>query len=349
MCIRDRIEPACPSGGPAVVVTPHAHRRRGNRYSTRRRTISTSHVCDQPAPASTAPPRPAPHPRHCVGGATGSTLSGSSSRVRPWPSWPGCPPRSRSGDRSRDETSLSRARRCALRAALAWIDSFDDGVPESSLPIPNRRSNSAIRNPCPATIVRSSAFSVSFADRNAAISASLAATTSRSRALARRSRSTSDTSGTSDMTRDHRHWPAEIKHPTRRRVAQPPQVGTTPEWTRPHLGRLAPTYHPRHTRSHLLGRHGTHSQKRGRQRTGQPHQQEDRTDQPAEPETTGLAIHRRLVALTLAEIRRLLNLIHHGEHAVARGLEWSTWRRWHQAQARRAHVRRHLHLQTLMI
>src|SRR5664280_1820129 len=35
------------------------------------------------------------------------------------------------------------------------------------------------------------------------------------------------------MTRDHRHWPAEIKHPTRRRVAQPPQVGTTPEWTHP--------------------------------------------------------------------------------------------------------------------
>src|SRR5664280_2335606 len=93
----------------------------------------------------------------------------------------------------------------------------------------------------------------------------------------------------------------------------------------------------------------TQPKKRGRQRTGQPHQQEDRTDQPAEPETTGLAIHRRLVALTLAEIRRLLNLIHHGEHAVARGLEWSTWRRWHQAQARRAHVRRHLHLQTLMI
>jgi hypothetical protein len=38
-----------------------------------------------------------------------------------------------------------------------------------------------------------------------------------------------------------------------------------------------------------------------------------------------------------------------GEHAVARGLEWSTWRRWLQAQARRAHVRRHLQLQTLMI
>lgn len=46
---------------------------------------------------------------------------------------------------------------------------------------------------------------------------------------------------------------------------------------------------------------------------------------------------------------RTINLIHHGEHAVARGLEWSTWRRWHQAQARRAHVRRHLQLQTLMI
>src|SRR5664280_1884409 len=43
--------------------------------------------------------------------------------------------------------------------------------------------------------------------------------------------STSDTSGTSDMTRDHRHWPAEIKHPARRRVAQPHKVSTTPEWT----------------------------------------------------------------------------------------------------------------------
>jgi hypothetical protein len=74
-----------------------------------------------------------------------------------------------------------------------------------------------------------------------------------------------------------------------------------------HLGRLAPTYHTQ--------------PKKGGQRTGQPHQQEDRTDQPSEPETTGPAIHGRLVALTLAETRRLLNLIHHGEHAVARGLE----------------------------
>jgi hypothetical protein len=60
-------------------------------------------------------------------------------------------------------------------------------------------------------------------------------------------------------------------------------------------------------------------------------------------------IHRRLIALTLAEIRRLLPLIHNDEHAVNHGLHWSTWRRWHQAQARRAHVQRHLRLQTLMI
>jgi len=57
----------------------------------------------------------------------------------------------------------------------------------------------------------------------------------------------------------------------------------------------------------------------------------------------------RLAALTLAEIRRLLNLIHHGGHAITQGLHWSTWRRWHQAQARRAHVRRHMRLQALLI
>jgi FOG: Transposase len=76
--------------------------------------------------------------------------------------------------------------------------------------------------------------------------------------------------------------------------------------------------------------------------TGQP------PDKPTEPETAP-PIHRRLIALTLAEIRRLLNLIHRGQHGITHGLHWSTWRRRHQAQARRAHVRRHLRLQTLMI
>lgn len=67
-----------------------------------------------------------------------------------------------------------------------------------------------------------------------------------------------------------------------------------------------------------------------------------------EPETTP-PTHRRLIALTLAEIRRLLNLAHSSEPEIRHGLHWSIFRRWHQAQARRAHVRRHLRLQTLMI
>ena len=71
-------------------------------------------------------------------------------------------------------------------------------------------------------------------------------------------------------------------------------------------------------------------------------------DASAEPETAQ-SIHRHLIALTLAEIRRLLNLIHRGEHAINHGLHWSIFRRWHQARARRAHFRRHLRLQTLMI
>jgi DNA-binding transcriptional MerR regulator len=59
--------------------------------------------------------------------------------------------------------------------------------------------------------------------------------------------------------------------------------------------------------------------------------------------------HKPLIDLTLAEIRKLLNLNRNDDHAIAHGLQWSTWRRNHQADARRAHVRRHLRLQTLVI
>ena len=51
----------------------------------------------------------------------------------------------------------------------------------------------------------------------------------------------------------------------------------------------------------------------------------------------------------LAEIRRFLHLNRNDEHAVADGLRWSNWRRHHQADARRAHTRRHLQLQVLVI
>lgn len=69
---------------------------------------------------------------------------------------------------------------------------------------------------------------------------------------------------------------------------------------------------------------------------------------PTEPQTTP-PVHRRLIALSLAEIRRLLNHARSSEREILHALNWSIFRRWHQAQARRAHVRRHLRLQTLMI
>jgi hypothetical protein len=54
---------------------------------------------------------------------------------------------------------------------------------------------------------------------------------------------------------------------------------------------------------------------------------------------------RRLIALTIAEIRRLFNLADKDDQAIDHGLRWSTWRREHQADARRHHVRRRLRLQ----
>ena len=91
-----------------------------------------------------------------------------------------------------------------------------------------------------------------------------------------------------------------------------------------------------------------HNAKRGLRHTEEVSRQETETNRYAGPEST-TPTHRRLVPLTLAEIRRLLNLVYRGEKALAHGLRWSTWRRRHQAQARRAHVRRHLRLQTLTI
>src|SRR5262249_61361701 len=116
----------------------------------------------------------------------------------------------------------------------------------------------------------------------------------------------------------------------------------------PHLELLASTYHPRHAHPHLPRRHRTPSQKKGRHNTTQPDQQENSSHPSTEPKTTP-PTHRRLIPLTLAEIRRLLNLARRSEPEIRHGLHWSIFRRWHQTQARRAHVRRHLRLQTLMI
>jgi len=56
-----------------------------------------------------------------------------------------------------------------------------------------------------------------------------------------------------------------------------------------------------------------------------------------------------LIALSIAEVRRLFNLIGNDDHAIDQGLRWSVWRREHQADARRHHFTRRLRLQTLMI
>ncbi|MFB9836863.1 transposase [Actinoallomurus acaciae] len=85
--------------------------------------------------------------------------------------------------------------------------------------------------------------------------------------------------------------------------------------------------------------------------------------QPAAPQSTHPAEHhephqtagrlphhpgRRLIALTIGEIRRLFNLTDKDDHTGEPGLYWSTHRRNHQAQARRHHFRR-LRLQVLQI
>jgi len=73
-----------------------------------------------------------------------------------------------------------------------------------------------------------------------------------------------------------------------------------------------------------------------------PRQVEPETQEPT-------PVHRRLIKLTVAEIRHLLHLDRRNKDAENHGLRWSIFRRSHQAASRRAHVRRHLRLQMLVI
>src|SRR5664279_2506449 len=104
----------------------------------------------------------------------------------------------------------------------------------------------------------------------------------------------------------------------------------------PQIQRLAPTYHPRHARPLIPGHHRTQSQKRGPEQHLRIAEHDHPPANPAEPDTTAPK-PRGLIALTIAEIRRLLNARrrhHHNESAdLAHVLHWSTWRREHQAQA----------------
>lgn len=58
---------------------------------------------------------------------------------------------------------------------------------------------------------------------------------------------------------------------------------------------------------------------------------------------------RHLIILSIAEIRRLFNLIGNDDQAIDQGLRWSAWRREHQADTRRHHFKRRLRLQALEI
>jgi hypothetical protein len=56
-----------------------------------------------------------------------------------------------------------------------------------------------------------------------------------------------------------------------------------------------------------------------------------------------------LIALSIAEIRRLFNLIDQDDQVINQGLRWSAWRREHQADTRRHHFKRRIKLQMQMI
>jgi hypothetical protein len=78
--------------------------------------------------------------------------------------------------------------------------------------------------------------------------------------------------------------------------------------------------------------------------TPQAGKQDHRTPSPAPARRT-----RRLIRLTIGEVRRLFNLIGTSDQAIHLGLRWSAWRREHQADARACHFRRRLRLQTMQI
>jgi hypothetical protein len=142
-----------------------------------------SMTCAHRCPASSAPSRDPWQDRHSAGGSAVLASVGSGSRFRPFPWWPGCPPRLRSSSRSRSDSCRSFFSR-ALRSAFAPMPSFEDGVPESELSMFSRRSSSAIRRSC--RRIRSTAASrrdtvaLTCASRTE-ISSSLAAMTPRSR------------------------------------------------------------------------------------------------------------------------------------------------------------------------
>ena len=61
-------------------------------------------------------------------------------------------------------------------------------------------------------------------------------------------------------------------------------------------------------------------------------------------------LDKRLIPITIPEVRRLLTrLVWTVNHPAELVLSWSTWRRYHQTQARRCHYQRRLSLSALQV
>src|SRR5918997_6212713 len=68
------------------------------------------------------------------------------------------------------------------------------------------------------------------------------------------------------------------------------------------------------------------------------------------PKRGALHLDVELIPLTVPEVRRLLVALVWSEPVpVARTLQWSFWRRRHQARARRSHYKRRLARQTAQV
>src|SRR5664279_2803277 len=90
----------------------------------------------------------------------------------------------------------------------------------------------------------------------------------------------------------------------------------------PKVRRLAPTHDPGHVRPQLPCRHRTQSPKGVHQPAEQPAPHENISAETSGTETPH-TIHRQLIALTLAEVRRLLNTIIHHANPVTHALQLS--------------------------
>lgn len=69
---------------------------------------------------------------------------------------------------------------------------------------------------------------------------------------------------------------------------------------------------------------------------------------PTPPTTPRPRPARNLIKLSVAEARRLFNVRDQGKYAIQHALDWSIWRRSHQAEARRHHFRHHLRMQQVL-